>query len=207
MENEEKKELREEEDVSPAPEQEHQPPQEEFEELRERERTRRLSAPLRVAAVAVALLAVAGIGAAGGMMLRHGGISDAPAAEASAGGDQDGGKGGEAACDHLWVPKYGSVHHEAEYEDVWHDPVYEMQTTYHTVCNDCQAVIDGDAARHIADTGHSGFTTGVPIENEVLVEAGHSESVLKKEAWDETVQTGFVCASCGAEKGMEGNAS
>ena len=198
MKNDENKELREEGAVQDAPE--GQVPQAEFDVLKERERTRRMTSPLRVAAVAVALMAVAGIGAAGGVMLCHTG-TDAPAGLESPSG---GGGSSAEACDHLWVPQYGSVHHEAVYEDVWRDPVYEKQTTYHTVCNTCQAVIDGKASEHVAETGHSGFSTDVPIENEVVAQEGHYEQVLKKDAWDETVQTGFVCASCGAEKGMEG---
>ena len=33
------------------------------------------------------------------------------------------------------------------------------------------------------------------------------EQALVKEAWDETVQTGSVCASCGEEKPLEGGAA
>ena len=48
-------------------------------------------------------------------------------------------------------------------------PVYEAKTSYHTVCNDCQQTIDGIADAHIKDTGHSGYSTNVPITGEVLV--------------------------------------
>lgn len=45
------------------------------------------------------------------------------------------------------------------------------------------------------------------IVNEVVVQSGYYEQVLVKEAWDETVQTGSVCASCGEEKPLEGGAA
>lgn len=98
---------------------------------------------------------------------------------------------------HTWVPNYATVHHDAVYENVWHEPVYEQQTTYHTVCNDCKKTIDGFAADHITDTGHSGYSTNVPITNEVLKQAGYSEPVLVSEGWDETVIEGVTCTGCG----------
>lgn len=110
---------------------------------------------------------------------------------------------------------------EDELTDFWHElcdltgitsakplePVYGTETTYHTVCNTCNALIDGNAAQHIEETGHSGYSTDVPIVNEVVVQSGYYEQVLVKEAWDETVQTGSVCASCGEEKPLEGGAA
>ena len=98
---------------------------------------------------------------------------------------------------HIWVPNYATVHHDAVYETVHHDAVYESQTSYHSVCNDCKAVIDGFAADHISDTGHSGYSTNVPITNDVLVQAAYDEPVLVQEAYDETVVDGVTCTSCG----------
>lgn len=100
---------------------------------------------------------------------------------------------------HTWVPNYENVHHEAQVQNVWHEPVYSQETTYHSVCNDCKKVIDGIAADHIADTGHSGYSTNVPIVNEVLVQAGYSEPVVVQEAWDEVVVSGATCTSCGEQ--------
>ena len=170
--------------------------------------SRRLSFALKVAALVAVVLAVYFLGMMSGIYRgadSQSGSTSLPAAQEQA---KDGAGGSDdaasAACDHLWVPEYGSVHHDAVYEQVWHDPVYETETTYHTVCNDCQAVIDGTAAQHIADTGHSGYSTDVPIANEVIVQEGYYEDVLTEEAYDETVQTGYVCASCGEHKAMEG---
>lgn len=170
--------------------------------------SRRLSFALKVAALVAVVLAVYFLGMMSGIYRgadSQSGSTSLPAAQEQAkegtGGSDD---AASAACDHLWVPEYGSVHHDAVYEQVWHDPVYETETTYHTVCNDCQAVIDGTAAQHIADTGHSGYSTNVPIANEVIVQEGYYEDVLTEEAYDETVQTGYICASCGEHKALEG---
>lgn len=104
---------------------------------------------------------------------------------------------------HTWVPNYVNVHHDAEYENVWHAPIYSQETTYHSVCNDCKKIIDGIAADHIADTGHSGYSTNVPIVNEVLVQAGYTEPVLVQEAWDEVKIDGATCTSCGEQATAE----
>lgn len=48
---------------------------------------------------------------------------------------------------------------------------------------------------------------GDPDRPKTALIACMSEQVLVKEAWDETVQTGSVCASCGEEKPLEGGAA
>ena len=169
--------------------------------------SRRLSFALKVAALVAVVLAVYFLGMMSGIYRgadSQSGSTSLPAAQEQAKDGTGSDDTASADCDHLSVPEYGSVHHDAVYEQVWHDPVYETETTYHTVCNDCQAVIDGTAAQHIADTGHSGYSTDVPIANEVIVQEGYYEDVLTEEAYDETVQTGYVCASCGEHKAMEG---
>lgn len=164
----------------------------------------RLRFAVKVAAGVAAILAVGYLGVGMGLLTHDGALSGGKSDDAgqveAVGGDAD-------PCDHLWVPQYGSVHHDAVYEQVWHEPVYGTETTYHTVCNVCNALIDGDAARHIEETGHNGYSTDVPIVNEVVVQSGYYEQALVKEAWDETVQTGSVCASCGEEKPLEGDAA
>ena len=162
----------------------------------------RLRFAVKVAAVVAAILAVGYIGVGMGLL----------AHDAAPGGGNSGAAGqvedGAAeACDHLWVPQYGSVHHDPVYAQVWHEPVYGTETTDHTVGNTCNAMIDGNAAQHIEETGHSGYSTDVPIVNEVVVQSGYYEQVLVSEAWDETVQTGSVCASCGAERPVEDDAA
>lgn len=164
----------------------------------------RLRFAVRIAAVVAAILAVGYLGVGMGLLAHDGALNSGKADE---GGQAEAVFGDADACAHLWVPQYGSVHHDAVYEQVWHEPVYGTETTYHTVCNTCSALIDGTAAQHIEETGHSGYSTDVPIVNEVVAQSGYYEPVLVKEAWDETVQTGSVCASCGEEKPLEGDAA
>ena len=75
--------------------------------------------------------------------------------------------------------------------------VYEDETTYHTVCNDCKQVIDGKADEHIKETGHSGYSTNVPITDEVLVSEGYTKEVIDTPAYDETVPDALACTLCG----------
>lgn len=79
---------------------------------------------------------------------------------------------GEKPCEHDWTVTYKTVHHDAVTHTENVPPVYEAKTSYHTVCNDCQQTIDGIADAHIKDTGHSGYSTNVPITGEVLVSEG-----------------------------------
>lgn len=129
----------------------------------------RLRFAVKAAAVVAAILAVGYIGVGMGL-LAHDAVPGSGKADDA--GQMEAVSGEAAACDHLWVPQYGSVHHDAVYEQVWHEPVYGTETTYHTVCNTCNALIDGNAAQHIEETGHSGYSTDVPIVNEVVVQSG-----------------------------------
>lgn len=104
---------------------------------------------------------------------------------------------------HTWVPSTSTVHHNAETTEVQHQPIYDVQTTYHTVCNECEATIDGHAREHISDTGHTGYSTNVPISVEVLRQAGYSETVVVESAWDETVTDGVVCTACGEKRSSD----
>lgn len=102
--------------------------------------------------------------------------------------------------DHIWIPVHDTVHHDALYEQVWHAPVYGEETTYHTVCNECQGIFDGTASAHITETGHSGYSTNVPITDEVIVQDGFNEDVLVTPEYDELVVTSEICSVCGETK-------
>ena len=113
------------------------------------------------------------------------------------------------AHQHNWVAQTKTVHHDAQYKTVHHDavthtehvaPVYQNLTTYHTVCNECKQVIDGKADDHIKQTGHSGYSTNVPITDEVMVSEGYDKQVTDTPAYDETVIDKLVCTTCGATK-------
>lgn len=108
--------------------------------------------------------------------------------------------GQEEACQHDWTITYKTVHHDAVTHTENVEPVYGEQTTYHTVCNECKQVIDGKADEHIRETGHSGYSTSVPITDEVVVSEGYTKEVTDTPAYDETVPDKIVCTLCGAER-------
>lgn len=106
-------------------------------------------------------------------------------------------------CDHDWTITYKTVHHDAVTHTETVEPVYAERTTYHTVCNECKQVIDGKADEHIKETGHSGYSTNVPITDEVLESEGYTKEVTDTPAYDETVPDKIVCTKCGAERPVE----
>jgi len=106
-------------------------------------------------------------------------------------------------CQHDWTVTYKTVHHDAVTHTETVDPVYGEETTYHTVCNDCGQVIDGIADQHIKDTGHSGYSTNVPITDEVVVSEGYTHEVTDTPAYDELVADQLVCTLCGATRPLD----
>lgn len=110
---------------------------------------------------------------------------------------------GEQTCDHDWTITYKTVHHDAVTHTETIAPVYDKETTYHTVCNDCKQVIDGAADEHIKETGHSGYSTNVPITDEVVASEGYTKEVTDTPAYDETVPDKVVCTKCGAERPVD----
>lgn len=125
------------------------------------------------------------------------GTPQAPAIETS--GNETGG-----AHTHDWTVTYQTVHHDAVTHTETMDPEYADETTYHTVCNDCGQVIDGIADQHIKETGHSGYSTNVPITDEVLVSEGYTQEVVDTPAYDETVADALVCTLCGETRPIDG---
>ena len=113
---------------------------------------------------------------------------------------KDGSKSKEKSHTHDWSITYKTVHHDAVTHTEHVAPVYQNQTTYHTVCNECKQVIDGKADEHIKQTGHSGYSTNVPITDEVMVSEGYDKQVTDTPAYDETVIDKLVCTTCGATK-------
>lgn len=100
--------------------------------------------------------------------------------------------------DHEWTDLVETVHHDAETKTVHHDAVYEQSVERHTVCNVCKAAIDGKTREHAAETGHGGYTTGVPVTTEKLVKDAYDEEVVVKDAYDEEKVVGRECGVCGA---------
>ena len=183
----------------------------------EQDRSYASRAPKAVAIVAIvlfaALLVAVGYGA---FALSHpGSASDAaatPKAETTL--QQDAASSiGNAETDakeahtHDWSIAYKTVHHDAVTHTEHVAPVFQNQTSYHTVCNECKQVIDGKADEHIKATSHSGYSTNVPITDEVMVSAGYDKEVTDTPAYDETVIDKLVCTTCGATKDAPQDAS
>ena len=155
----------------------------------------------------LALVALIGGGAYYGISHQTGADSKAESVQANdskeSGSDastKDGSKSKEKSHTHDWSITYKTVHHDAVTHTEHVAPVYQNQTTYHTVCNECKQVIDGKADEHIKQTGHSGYSTNVPITDEVMVSEGYDKQVTDTPAYDETVIDKLVCTTCGATK-------
>ena len=131
----------------------------------------------------------------------------------------------EPAHVHAWQQQTTVIHHEAEthtekvlVKDAWEETV----TTY--TCSGCGQVFDGDNGKtdcqnHIdqakaqesagSSSGSSSSSSGThanatPVEDKTTIQhpAEYEDKVIvDKEAWDETVVTGYVCSGCGATKG------
>lgn len=181
-------------------------------EDKENKAQERPKAPGRAAMAVSACALAAALGAVGFSCWRTAtpAQSAKPAAEqaqqATGGGSVDdaGGKtSAQPAHTHDWTVTYKTVHHDAETHTEHVNATYRARTSYHTVCNDCEQVIDGIADQHIKDSGHSGYSTNVPITDTVMESAAYDKVVTDKDAWDETVPDKMVCATCGETKDAE----
>lgn len=105
-------------------------------------------------------------------------------------------------CSHDWSITYETVHHDAVTHTETVDAVYEDVTSYHTVCNECQEIIDGEASAHIKETEHSGYSTNVPITDTVVSQEAYSYTVTDTPAYDELVADEMVCTLCGETKSL-----
>lgn len=119
------------------------------------------------------------------------------------------------AHQHNWVAQTKTVHHDAQYKTVHHDAVthqvwHDAVTEEHYICNQCGADITSDPWGHINNSlmndGNCGsyHSTYVTVKQgyyeTVTDQAAYDEQVQVRDAWDETVTTGYKCSSCGATK-------
>lgn len=119
------------------------------------------------------------------------------------------------AHQHNWVAKTKTVHHDAQYKTVHHDAVthqvwHDAVTEEHYICNQCLADITSDPWGHINNSLMNGGNCGSYHSTYVTVKQGYYETVTDqaaydeqvqvRDAWDETVTTGYKCSSCGATK-------
>lgn len=119
--------------------------------------------------------------------------TDTDGADADADEDDD----DDAEHTHDYVAKYKTVHHKAVTHVKHYPTTYKLETTEHTICNTCGAEIDGKAAKHIKDTGHSGYTKNVPVTKKVVDQKANDVTVVDKKAYDETKLVKYKCVHCG----------
>jgi hypothetical protein len=84
-------------------------------------------------------------------------------------------------------PVYETVHHPAVYETVYHEAEYVTQTSYWTVCHQCDFRVQGSIYPHLDATGHTGYTSDVPFIETILVRAAFEEQALVSAARDEQI--------------------
>lgn len=101
-----------------------------------------------------------------------------------------GDSGGSQPHVHNWVPQTTTVHHDAE---TVQNPRYESRE----VCNTCGKILEpGETwAAHVKASGYT-----CQSYSSQLVVVGY-DTVVTRDAYDETVVTGYVCSICGATKG------
>lgn len=110
---------------------------------------------------------------------------------------------GEAEHTHDWSAVYALRDVPAVTHVEHHDAVYGTETSYETVCNECDAIVTGATREHTEETGHTGFTTNVPIENEVVEQEAYDETVVDAPATVQLVHTSDQCSSCGEVRDVE----
>ncbi len=106
-------------------------------------------------------------------------------------------------CAHEWLPAYDTIAHPAETHTVEHAAQYATKASFHTMCNECGALIDGIAAEHLKASGHAGFTTDVPLDETIQIAPVWTETVIDKDASTESVQTAWKCSQCGTTKPLD----
>lgn len=98
---------------------------------------------------------------------------------------------------HDWETNMVTVEAPLLTEKIEHPAEYETKEVKHTVCNTCNKVIDNETAKHAEETGHTTFTTNVPVSEKVLVKDAWTETKTVQEYQSTTVQNGEKCRICG----------
>ena len=81
-------------------------------------------------------------------------------------------------------------------ETVHKEAVWGTEIEYHTLCNVCGEIVDGDPLGHSEATGHVGFTPEAPVEVDALISEEHDEEVAGEPVTTLEI-TGYVCSGCG----------
>lgn len=158
----------------------------------------------------VALVAVCGIGAAlgvgagspAGQPADTSGSAVSAASAQPAAEEPEPAAGATEEAHHTWEPVYGIVHLEKKTHKEHVDATYKEVTEYETLCNVCKQPVTGKAQEHSEKTGHTGFTTNVPVVKEVVDEPAKDVEVTDQEAKDAYALTGYRC-DCGKSLTLE----
>lgn len=118
--------------------------------------------------------------------------SDGNSSNSGNNGDNSGGNTVNSGNDgsshtHSWVEQTKTVNHPAEYDTIHHSAVTEEVVV-------CECGLQNPGRKHVVSNKH---TTSVKT---ITISAAWDEQVLVKEAWTETVVTGYKCSTCGATK-------
>lgn len=107
------------------------------------------------------------------------------------------------AHEHIWIPNYELEVIPAETETIHHDAVTEDVIEYHTVCNECLAIVDGIAEQHAAETGHVGSTpdVAVPVTRTVTEASDEVKETVPEKT--QLVSTSETCTTCGETRETE----
>ncbi len=121
---------------------------------------------------------------------------------------------------HNWVAQTKVIHHDAQYttkyvvdQAAYDEQVAQTEMVEHTICSVCEADLSSFTqsqinshmkAEALAGKG-SGYYSKATLDVVGYTtihhdEVGHNEQVLVKEAYDETVTTGYKCSTCGKTK-------
>ena len=105
--------------------------------------------------------------------------------------------------EHIWIPNYELEVIPAETETIHHDEVTEDVIEYHTVCNECLAIVDGIAEQHAAETGHVGSTpdVAVPVTRTVTEASDEVKETVPEKT--QLVSTSETCTTCGETRETE----
>ena len=128
----------------------------------------------------------------GSIQLGQGNAQSKPDGGNSSNSSNNGGNPGNDDNDgsshtHSWVEQTKTVNHPAEYKTVHHPAVTEEVVM-------CECGLQNPGRDHVVSNKHS---TSVKT---ITVSAAWDEQVLVKDAWTETIVTGYKCSGCGATK-------
>lgn len=109
----------------------------------------------------------------------------------------------EATCEHVWQARYRLEHTDQQAHTESVAATYKDEYVLETVCNTCEAVVTGQTERHTGLTGHSSFSTNVPVLETFVDVPEHEITVIDQEESNRYVLVGYKCEECGDEISVE----